>query len=173
MVTRKKNAQQASAGHREEPARPGAAFPVVGIIKLIPGDVGRPVTDLASELDYPSLADDVRLVLRSLVFQERQAAARHGRWFTVRIMPYRTRANRMDGVVITFVDISTATALEATLREALAVLQGRCSDQSTQLDAAKALEAKLREAQAVPDLRVTQLTGTDRRGGDAVPRAQG
>lgn len=76
------------------------------------------VTDLASELDYPSLADDAREVLRSLVFHERQAAARDGRWFTVRIMPYRTQANRIDGVVITFVDISTAKALEATLARA-------------------------------------------------------
>ena len=173
VVTRKKNAQQASAGHGEEPATPGATFPVVGIIRLIPGDAGRPVTDLASELDYPSLADDARLVLRSLVFRERQAAARDGRWFTVRIMPYRTQANRIDGVVITFLDISTTKALEATLREALAVLQSRSREQDAQLDAAKALEDVLREAQAVLGLRITQLTGTDRRGGAAVPRTQG
>lgn len=144
-----------------------------GIIRLIPGDAGRPVTDLASELDYPSLADDAREVLRSLVFHERQAAARDGRWFTVRIMPYRTQANRIDGVVITFVDISAAKALEATLREALTVLQGRCHEQEAQLDAAKALEEVLREAQAVLDLRIKQLTGTDRRGDDALPRTQG
>ena len=83
-------------------------------------------------------------------------------------MPYRTQANRIDGVVITFVDISTAKALEATLREALAVLQGRCREQEAQLDAAKALEAVLREAQLVLELRVTQLTGTH-----GLPEAQG
>ena len=144
-----------------------------GIIKLIPGDAGRPVTDLASELDYPSLADDAREVLRSLVFHERQAAARDGRWFTVRIMPYRTQANRIDGVVITFVDISTAKTLEATLHETLALLQGRCREQDARLDAAKALEAVLREAQAVLERRITALTGTDRGAGAAAPRAQG
>ncbi|MFL6656614.1 MAG: chemotaxis protein CheB, partial [Massilia sp.] len=89
---------------------------VTGIIKLIPGDAGRPVTDLVSMLDYPALADDAREVLQTLVFREMQVSARDGRWFTVRIMPYRTQDNRIDGVVITFVDISAAKTLERALR---------------------------------------------------------
>jgi two-component system CheB/CheR fusion protein len=64
------------------------------IIKLIPGDAGRPITDLVTELQYPELADDMREVLRSLVFRECQVPARDGRWFNVRIMPYRTQDNR-------------------------------------------------------------------------------
>jgi two-component system CheB/CheR fusion protein len=86
------------------------------IIKLIPGDVGRPLTDLASDLVYPALAEDAREVLRSLVFNEQSIAASDGRWFSVRIMPYRTLDNRIDGVVITFVDITVAKTLEAKLR---------------------------------------------------------
>jgi two-component system CheB/CheR fusion protein len=86
------------------------------IIKLIPGDVGRPLTDLASDLVYPALAEDAREVLRSLVFKEQPIAAGDGRWFSVRIMPYRTLDNRIDGVVITFVDITAAKTLEASLR---------------------------------------------------------
>jgi two-component system CheB/CheR fusion protein len=86
------------------------------IVKLIPGDVGRPLTDLASDLVYPQLADDAREVLRSLVFKEKPITTRDGRWFSVRVMPYRTLDNRIDGVVITFVDISAAKTLEATLR---------------------------------------------------------
>jgi len=86
------------------------------IIKLIPGDVERPITDLASDLVYPELCDDAREVLRSLVLKEKPVATRDGRWFTVRIMPYRTLDNRIDGVVITFVDITAAKTLEATLR---------------------------------------------------------
>ncbi|MEW6335364.1 MAG: PAS domain-containing protein, partial [Thermodesulfobacteriota bacterium] len=58
------------------------------IIKLIPGDVGRPITDIASDLTYPAFAEDVREVLRTLVFAEKQVAASDGRWFSVRIMPY-------------------------------------------------------------------------------------
>jgi PAS domain-containing protein len=86
------------------------------IIKLIGGDAGRPITDIATGLDYPGLAADAREVLRSLAFIEKQAVTRDGRWFLVRIMPYRTLENRIDGVVITFSNITAAKTLEAQLR---------------------------------------------------------
>ena len=100
------------------------------IIKLIPGDVGRPITDLSSDLLYPELTDDAREVLRKLGFAEKPVNARDGRWFTVRIMPYRTHDDRIDGVVITFTDITVAKVLEAQLREAQARLEKRLADQS-------------------------------------------
>jgi two-component system CheB/CheR fusion protein len=89
------------------------------IIKLIPGDAGRPVTDIASGIIYPDLTGDVQEVLRTLVFKEKPIAARDGRWFLVRIMPYRTLDNRIDGVVITFTDITESKKLEAELRGSL------------------------------------------------------
>jgi two-component system, chemotaxis family, CheB/CheR fusion protein len=89
------------------------------VIKLIPGDVGRPITDQSSSLVYPELVDDVRKVLRTLVFAEREVATRDGRWFIVRIMPYRTLENMIDGVVITFTDVTTSRKLEAKLKESL------------------------------------------------------
>jgi len=88
------------------------------IIKLIASDVGRPVTDIVTDLDYPSLADDARDVLQTLVFRETQVTATDGRWFNVRIMPYRTQDNRIDGLVITFTDISVAKRLELSLKKA-------------------------------------------------------
>jgi two-component system, chemotaxis family, CheB/CheR fusion protein len=99
------------------------------LIKLIPGDVGRPVTDIVTDMDYPALADDAREVLRSLVFCEKQIAASDGRWFLVRIMPYRTQQNRIQGVVITFSDISIAKRLEAQLRLTQAGLEHRIAQQ--------------------------------------------
>jgi len=87
------------------------------IIKLIAGDAGRPITDITTDLDYPGLAADAREVLRSLVFIEKQIASRDERWFLVRIMPYRTLENRIDGVVITFSNITAAKTLEAQLRQ--------------------------------------------------------
>jgi len=87
------------------------------IIKLIPGDVNRPITDLASDLIYPELVSDAQAVLKTLVFKETPIKTIDGRWFSVRIMPYRTVDNRIDGVVITFADISVAKTLEATLRQ--------------------------------------------------------
>ena len=91
--------------------------PTSRLIKLIPGDTGRPITDIATELDYPGLADDAREVLRTLLFKERQVWTRDGRWFNVRILPYRTIQNVIDGVVITFTDWTPTKVLESTLRE--------------------------------------------------------
>jgi two-component system CheB/CheR fusion protein len=100
------------------------------IIKLIPGDVGRPITDLSSDLLYPDLASDAKEVLRKLGFVEKPVNALDGRWFTVRIMPYRTLDDRIDGVVITFADITAAKMLEAQLREQQAVLENHIAEQS-------------------------------------------
>lgn len=107
---------------------------VTKIVKLIPGDVGRPITDLVSDLHYPTLAADVRNVLRSLAATEKAVAAHDDRWFTVRIMPYRTLDDRIDGVVITFADITATKTLEAQLRGEQAVLEERVAHQSATLD---------------------------------------
>ncbi|MBA4741466.1 MAG: PAS domain-containing protein [Azoarcus sp.] len=90
------------------------------IIKLIEADAGRPLSDLASDLDYAELQDDAREVLRSLIFSEKTVATDDGRWFRVRIMPYRTMENVINGVVITFIDISVAKRLEDELRATVA-----------------------------------------------------
>lgn len=87
------------------------------LFKLIPGDVGRPLSDIASDLLYPEMLEETREVLRTLVFSEKQIAATNGRWFSVRIMPYRTMEDVIGGVVITFADITAAKTLEAELRE--------------------------------------------------------
>ena len=93
------------------------------VIKLMARDVGRSITDISSSLIYPELAGDVQEVLRTLVFAEREVATQDGRWFVVRIMPYRTFENKIDGVVITFTDNTIARTLEAKLRESLALYQ--------------------------------------------------
>jgi two-component system CheB/CheR fusion protein len=126
--------------------------------KLIPGDVGRPITDIASDLHYPKLAEDAHEVLRTLLFHEQQFAARDGAWFMVRISPYRTQENIIDGVVITFIDITVAKKLEATLREALSVLQSRFTDQTIELVTAKELEMTVQKAKAVLERRFTDQT---------------
>jgi two-component system CheB/CheR fusion protein len=100
------------------------------IIKLIPGDVGRPITDLGSDLLYPELITDARDVLRKLGFSEKPIKTGDGRWFTVRIMPYRTLDDHIDGVVITFADITVAKTLEAQLREKHAALERNVAGQT-------------------------------------------
>jgi PAS domain-containing protein len=85
------------------------------IIKLIPGDIGRPISDLTTDLKV-DLSSDAADVLRTLMFKEKDVEAAGNRWFRVRIMPYRTQDSRIDGVVITFTDITASKQVEATLR---------------------------------------------------------
>jgi two-component system CheB/CheR fusion protein len=87
------------------------------ILRLIPSDVGRPITDITTDLAFPELAESVAQVLRTLVPLEREATTSDGRWFASRVLPYRTLDDVIDGVVITFMDISPAKHLEAELRE--------------------------------------------------------
>ena len=89
---------------------------ITRIIHLRESDIGRPLSELASTLVYPQLHADAKEVLRTLAFSEKQIATTDGHWFTVRIMPYRPVANVIQGVVITFVDISAAKELESRLR---------------------------------------------------------
>ncbi len=85
------------------------------IFKLIKSDIGRPFTDLVSQLDYPNLPEDAREVLRTLIFIEKQIPTKDGKWFSIRIMPYRTFNDRIDGLVITFIDISEMKLVEEKL----------------------------------------------------------
>jgi two-component system CheB/CheR fusion protein len=87
------------------------------IFKLIKSDIGRPFTDQVSDLIYPELAADAFEVLRTLVFLQKQITTSDGRWFSTRIMPYRTFDDRIDGLVITFFNITDHKQLEVELNE--------------------------------------------------------
>jgi two-component system CheB/CheR fusion protein len=78
----------------------------VQLFNLIPSDVGRPLADLATRLDYPRLADDARRVLERLVPIEREMGLPDGNWFLVRMLPYRTLDDHIAGVVVSFIDIT-------------------------------------------------------------------
>jgi two-component system CheB/CheR fusion protein len=91
--------------------------PATAIFTLIPGDVGRPITDIASRLKYHDLVKDVHGVLDTLIFRETQVQVKDGQWFIMRIMPYRTIENLIDGVVITFSNITDLKTLEQVLEE--------------------------------------------------------
>ncbi|MGE0432652.1 MAG: PAS domain-containing protein, partial [Planctomycetota bacterium] len=103
--------------------------PARTLIRLIDSDVGRPIDDLASRLEYDELVDDAREVLATLVPRQREVMGTAGDWFQVRVRPYRTSDDRLDGVVITFVDVTGTRQAHAvvenlieTAHEPLAVL---------------------------------------------------
>jgi two-component system CheB/CheR fusion protein len=93
------------------------------IIKLRPTDVGRPFTDLVNDLQYPEIATHAKEVLRTLVFKETPITTNAGNWFNIRIMPYRTYDDKIDGLVITFIDITVAKKLEIELNKTVELLR--------------------------------------------------
>jgi two-component system CheB/CheR fusion protein len=92
------------------------------LFNVIPGDVGRPLTDLNSLAADAELLPDARKVLASHRLIEREVQTRAGAWFMRRVMPYRTHAKKIEGVVITFQDVTErrriADALTAAKRQA-------------------------------------------------------
>jgi two-component system CheB/CheR fusion protein len=94
------------------------------IMKLRNTDIGRPFTDLVSQLQYPEIESHARKVLKTLMSVETPISTKEGNWYTVRIMPYRTTDDRIDGLVITFADITVAKKLEMELQAANEALRG-------------------------------------------------
>ena len=94
------------------------------IINLIPGDVGRPVGHIVSNLaGYDRLVADVQAVLDTLVPKEVEVQTRAGAWYTMRILPYRTLDNVIEGAVITFIDITEIMRAREALRKANELLR--------------------------------------------------
>lgn len=79
---------------------------------LIEGDIGRPLADLVTHVDYPDLLADAASVIETLQASETRATASDGCCYLVRIRPYRTTRNVVDGVVVTFFDITDARRSE-------------------------------------------------------------
>ncbi|WP_141829415.1 PAS domain-containing protein [Herbaspirillum sp. SJZ107] len=86
------------------------------IFNVIPGDVGRPLAHLASRLEYPRLVADIAGVLESAQPVEREVDGKEGRCYIVRIHPYRTTDDRINGAVMTCFDITGRRAAEQALR---------------------------------------------------------
>jgi len=96
---------------------------VTNIFKLRIADIGRPFTDLVTHLKYPDIEIHARQVIKNLTFVETATQTHDGRWFNVRIMPYRTVDDRIDGLVITFIDITLSKKLEIQFKEVNEELQ--------------------------------------------------
>jgi two-component system CheB/CheR fusion protein len=90
---------------------------VTELFSITLSDEGRPITDFAHRLEYDDLVKDARAVISELVPIRREINSRGGRWYDVRMRPYRTMDDKIDGVVITFVDISERRQTEEALRE--------------------------------------------------------
>src|SRR6185369_12358802 len=88
----------------------------VTLFNLIPTDLGRPLADLATGLDYPQLGTDARKVLERLAPIEREVGLPDGKWFLSRLLPYRTMDDHIGGVVVSLIDITVRKKAEEALR---------------------------------------------------------
>jgi len=89
---------------------------VADLIHLTPSDEGRPIADFAHQLEYVDLVKDAEAVISHLAPIQREVRSRGGRWYDLRLRPYRTVDDRIDGVVITFVDVTDRLHVEQALR---------------------------------------------------------
>ncbi len=99
---------------------------VATLFNLIPGDRGRPLTDIAGRVRYPELESDIRAVFAGGEPIERAVSLADGRsHYLARILPYRIAANAIDGVVVTFIEVTNIVAAEEQQRVLAAELSHR------------------------------------------------
>lgn len=88
---------------------------VTKLFNVIPGDIGRSITHIVSNFDYPSLEDSIREVIERLAGKELEISTKKDEWYNLRIMPYRTMDNFISGAVVTFTKITPFKAMENKL----------------------------------------------------------
>ena len=92
------------------------------VLNVIPGDVGRPLTDLRLKVSAASLVADLRAVVTDGTAREQQVRDEQGHWFILRLRPYRTDTNEIRGAVLSLIDIDEAKRAEEVLDGALEFL---------------------------------------------------
>ena len=112
---------------------------MTNFFNLIQTDIGRPISDITSRFPLVNISQDARTVLKDLQKRESEMQTENGNWYSMRILPYRTIENTIDGVVITFMDITQLKKAEQmgeaartyaehivdTVREPLVILDER------------------------------------------------
>ena len=98
------------------------------VLSLTATDVGRPISDIKLKLNFPNLEESIAEVISTLTVKERDVQDMQGRWYSMRIRPYITLGNTIDGAVILLVDIDDlknySETIVETIREPLLVLDG-------------------------------------------------
>ena len=106
---------------------------ITRLLSLISSDLGRPITDVLRRFSDEALLDDARRVLAGLTPLAKEVQAEDGRWYIRRITPYRTQDDRIEGAVITFVDVSDLKEAEEALRRAHVGLEIRVQERTEEL----------------------------------------
>ena len=86
------------------------------LFNMLPVDTGRSLLDITHRLDYPALGDDARAVVKGEHIIEREIGGKDQHWYLARLLPYRSSEKKIDGAVLTFIDISKSRAAEERVR---------------------------------------------------------
>ena len=121
------------------------------LFKLIPTDVGRPLSDIAQKSTDGNLLSDAEQVLHTLIPHIKETSTGEGTWYLRRIVPYRTSDRRIEGVVITFVDVTASKQAEQDLLSLNESLEGRVAERTRELRAGEkeVLEIAAQEQQRI------------------------
>jgi two-component system CheB/CheR fusion protein len=126
------------------------------VINLLPSDRGRPIRHLTHKLKYNRFMEDAEQVLRRLVPVEREIETEKGDWYLLRFRPYRTAQDRIEGVVITFIDITALKESEASLERRVEERTHELNEANQKIRQARDLFFQLFYANPIPT-SLTQL----------------
>src|SRR6516225_8096036 len=143
------------------------------LFNIVAGDEGRSITDFTHRLEYDDLADDARKVLRDLTSSEREVHGKDGNWYLTRLKPYRTVEDKIDGVVVTFVDIGERRRAEDALRDSeshMRVLVGELQHRTRNLIG---VIAAMAEQTAIPGQTADEFKASFNERLSALARLQG
>jgi two-component system CheB/CheR fusion protein len=115
------------------------------LFNILGVDRGRRISDLTHKMGYNQFVDDAEQVLRNLVPVEREIQREDGNWFLMRLRPYRTMEDRIEGVVITFIDINKLKEAEKALLQAKESLEERVQERTRELDDANRRTGQARD----------------------------
>jgi PAS domain S-box-containing protein len=121
------------------------------IFNLIPADYGRPLSDITNKLHYQDLLADAKSVLENLVIVEKEVSTTEDRTYLMRVLPYRTDEDRINGVIITFVDITDRKSAEEALRKA---------EEKYRIELENKVELRTKELKASRDEYLTLVENT-------------
>ena len=126
---------------------------------LIPSDIGRTLLDITNKLKYQHLLQDVQKVLETLHSIEREVHSNDDHWYRMRILPYRTADERIEGIVLTFMDITESKRASVELEHARELLQTKVTERTRDLaDANESLSAEVDRRRTSDEARLKLLS---------------